>query len=92
MDGAYGQAMTLGTSDLREELLSAVAQLIDCRGELERGLVKAVGRNGPTRNRGDAMTRGGCAGDRTRKPPSPKPLSGGQLGKMRAGHPGRISI
>jgi hypothetical protein len=32
MDGAYGQAMTLGTSDLREELLSAVAQLIDGEG------------------------------------------------------------
>jgi hypothetical protein len=32
MDGAYGQAMTLGTSDLREELLSAVAQLIDGKG------------------------------------------------------------
>ena len=29
MDGAYGQAITLGASDLREELLSAVAQLID---------------------------------------------------------------
>ena len=32
MDGAYGQAMTLGTSDLREGLLSAVAQLIDGEG------------------------------------------------------------
>ena len=32
MDGAYGQAITLGASDLREELLSAVAQLIDGEG------------------------------------------------------------
>ena len=32
MDGAYGRAITLGASDLREELLSAVAQLIDGEG------------------------------------------------------------
>ncbi|PZV40117.1 TetR/AcrR family transcriptional regulator [Mesorhizobium kowhaii] len=29
MDGAYGQAVTIGTSNLREDLLSAVAKLID---------------------------------------------------------------
>lgn len=34
MDGAYGQAITLGTSDLRRELVSAAMQLID--GEISR--------------------------------------------------------
>jgi hypothetical protein len=29
MDGAYSQVITLGTSDLRRELRSAVARLID---------------------------------------------------------------
>lgn len=32
MDGAYGQAMTLGTSNLRRELLRAALQLIDAEG------------------------------------------------------------
>jgi AcrR family transcriptional regulator len=32
MDGAYGQAITLGTSDLQEGLLRAVAHLIDGEG------------------------------------------------------------